>query len=80
MEKIKTLRLGSPKVACDSGKRKEHKYFNLLGPEGAGWDGELPREGVGIEKFVPSLESFFLRFQGREAGMSWEFCRGVRDP
>ena len=42
----------------ESGKKKEHKD-KLLGPEIAGWAGGLPREGVGVAKFVPSLASLF---------------------
>ena len=40
-----------------------------MGPESAGWGGDLPREGVGVEKFVPSLESLSsLGFEGRNCG------------
>ena len=51
-----------------SGKKKSTK-INFLGPETAGWSGGLPREGVGVEKFVPSLESLSsLAFEGRNLG------------
>ena len=40
-----------------SGDRKKSTKINFLGPETAGWGGGLPREGVVVEKFVPSLES-----------------------
>ena len=34
---------------------------------------------MGVEKFVPSLESLFsLGFEGENLG--WEFCRDVPDP
>ena len=47
----------------------------MVGPGGG-----LPRKGVGVEKLVPSLESFFLGFRGREPGMLREFRRDVPDP
>ena len=37
--------------------RKNNIKINFLGPETARWGGDLPREGVVAEKFVPSLES-----------------------
>ena len=43
---------------------------NFLDPETAGWGGGLPREGVGVEKFVPSLES--LSSLGLEGGGPWD--------
>ena len=40
--------------------------------------GSKTRDGVGVEKFVPSLES--LSSLCFESGMSQEFCRHVPDP
>ena len=37
--------------------RKKSTKINSLGPETAGWGGGLPREGVVVEKFVPSWAS-----------------------
>ena len=43
--------------------------------------GGLPREGVVLEKFVPSLESLFcLDFKERESGTSQNFCWDVPRP
>ena len=58
--------------------RKESTKINFLGPESARWGGGLPREGVGVENFVPSLESLSslgfeeinLGYPGIFAGMS----------
>ena len=50
-----------------------------LGPETGGVGGLL-REGAGVEKFVPFLESLFSLGFEREAGMSREFCRDVPEP
>ena len=36
---------------------KQSTKINFWGPETAGWVGRLPREGVVVEKFAPSLES-----------------------
>ena len=48
-----------------SGEKKSTK-INFLGPDTARWGGGLPREGVGVEKFVPSLKSLSsLGFEGR---------------
>ena len=65
--------------ACSSGKKKKKSTkINFFGPETAGWGGGLPHEGVGVEKFVPSLESLSsLGFAERNLGMSREFCRDV---
>ena len=49
--------------------RKKSTKINFLGLEIAGWGGGLPREGVGVEKFVPSLESLSsLSFEERNLG------------
>ena len=50
--------------------RKERTKINLLGPETAVWGGGLPRDRVGVEKLVPSLESVFSFFEAmpRTAG------------
>ena len=39
--------------------RKKSTKINFLGPETARGGEGLPREGAGVEKLVPSLESFF---------------------
>ena len=58
--------------------RKKSTKTNLFGPETARWGGGLPPEGVGVESFVPSLESLSsLGFEERQSGMSREFCRDV---
>ena len=47
------------------------------------WGGPagLPREGVGVEKFVPSLKSLFLLgFDGGNLGKSWEILPGYPGP
>ena len=49
--------------------RKKSTKINFFGPETAGWGGGLPPEGVGVEKFVPSLESLSsLGFEERNLG------------
>ena len=59
-------------------REKKSKKINSLGPETP--RGGLPREGVGVEKFVPSLESLFsLGFEGGNGDVR-EFCRDVPDP
>ena len=56
-----------------SGKKKSTE-IKFLGAETSGWGGGLPREGVGVEKLVPSLESlFFLDFQGENLGCPENF-------
>ena len=59
--------------------------INFLGPETARWGGGLPREGVGVEKFVLSLGSLFsLGFEGGNLGCPRNFagtsqtCGGVQ--
>ena len=65
---------------CGSGKKKEHK-INSLGPEIAGWGGGRPRQGVGVEKVVPSLESLFsLGFAGGNLGCHGNLARMSRTP
>ena len=55
--------------------RKKSTEINLLGPETAVWGGGLPREGGGgVEKFVPSLESLSLGFEGRNLGCPGNFA------
>ena len=49
--------------------RQKSTKINLLGPETARWGGGLPREGVVVEKFAPSLESLSsFSFEGRNLG------------
>ena len=53
--------------------RRKSTKINFLGLETAGWGGGLPREGVGVEKFVSSFESLFsLGFEGGNLG-----CPGI---
>ena len=48
---------------------KNCQRLNFLAPETAGWGGGLPRGGVVVEKFVPSLESLScLGLEGRNLG------------
>ena len=49
--------------------RKKSTKINFFGPETAGWGGGLPPERVGVEKFVPSLES--LSSLGFEGNLGW---------
>ena len=49
--------------------RKKSTRINFLGPETARWGGGLPREGVGVKKFVLSLESC----------LPWVSKRGIWD-
>ena len=60
--------------SCIQAGKKSTK-INLLGPEIARWDGGLPREGVGVEKFVPSLKSLIsLVFEGGNLGCPGNFA------
>ena len=62
----KNVALKLPKIQA----RKKSTKVNFFGPETAGW-GRLPRERVGVEKFVPALESLSsLGFEGRNLGCS----------
>ena len=48
--------------------RKKSTKINFLGPETAGLGGP-PREGVGVEEFVPSFKSSFsFGFEGGNLG------------
>ena len=60
--------------------RKKSTKINFLTLGTAGWGRALPREGVVVENFVPSLEFVFLAFRREEPGMSWEFCWDVPNP
>ena len=67
-------------IPLSSGKKKSTKT-NFLGPETAGWGGGLPREGVAIEKLVPSLESLSsLGLEGRDLGCPRHFAGVARTP
>ena len=53
--------------------RKKSTKINFSGPETARWGGGPPREGVGVENFVPSLETLSsLGFEERNLG-----CPGI---
>ena len=55
--------------------------MNFWGPEIARSGGGLPREGVVVEKFVPSLESLSsLGFEGRNLGCPENFAGMSRTP
>ena len=71
----------TPKTCViDSGKKKSTK-INFFGPETAGWGGGLPPEGVGVKKFVPSLESLSsLGFDARNLGCPGIFAGMSRTP
>ena len=79
----------STKFGKEIPSRNLRKRRSVWGPETGVWGGGLPPQGVGVEKFVPSLESLFslgsvkernLGCPGNFAGMSREFCRDVPDP
>ena len=71
---------GAFEFSPNTGKKKTTK-INFLGPETAGWGGGLPREGVVVEKFVPSLERLSsLGFEGRKLGCPGNFAGMSRDP
>ena len=69
----------SAMLAGNNNNNNNHTFstkINILGPEIAWWCGGLPTEGVGVVKFKAFFGNFvFLGFQGREPGMSQEFCR-----
>ena len=51
------------------------RRLTFFGPEAAGWGGGLPPEGVGVEKFVPSLESLSsLGFEKSNLGCPRNFA------
>ena len=54
--------------------RKESTKIDSLGPEAARWGGGLPRAGVGVKKFVPSLVS--QAFEGGDVLKSLPGCAG----
>ena len=61
--------------------RKKSTKINFLGPETARWGGGLPREGVGVENFVPALESLSsLGFEERNLGYPGIFAGMSRTP
>ena len=61
--------------------RKKSTKINFLGPETPGWGGGLPREGVGVENFVPSLETLSsLGFEERNLGCPGIFAGMSRTP
>ena len=61
--------------------RKKSTKIRFLGPETAGKGGGLPREGVVVKKFVPSLESLSsLGLEGRDLGCPGNFAGMSRDP
>ena len=55
--------------------------INFWGPETAGWGGGLLREGVGVQKFVPSLESLSsLGFERRNLAILLGILLGCPGP
>ena len=61
--------------------RKKSTKINFLGPETARWGGGLPREGVGVENFVLSLETLSsLGFEERDLGCPGNFAGMSRTP
>ena len=61
--------------------RKKSIKISFLGTETARWGGGLPREGVVIKMFVPSLESLSsLGLEGRSLECSMKFARMFRTP
>ena len=72
---------GEERKGGESGRKKKSIKINVLGPEIARCGGVLPRQELGVRKFVPCFENFvFLAFRGTEPGMSQEFCQAVPDP
>ena len=58
--------------------RRNSTKINFLGPETARWGGGLPRKGVVVENFVPSLESLSsLGFEERNLGCPGSFFAGM---
>ena len=65
----------SQTVKCWCAAKKKSTKINFLGPETARGGGDLPREGVVAEKFVPSLKSFSsLGFEERNQGCPGNFA------
>ena len=61
--------------------RKKSTKIKFLGPETARWGGGLPREGVGVENFVPALETLSsLGFEERNPGCPGNFAGMSRTP
>ena len=61
--------------------RKKSTKIKFLGPETARWGGGLPREGVGVENFVPALETLSsLGFEERNPGCPGTFAGMSRTP
>ena len=54
-------------------QEKGSTKIDFLGPETAAWGGDLPREGVGVGKLVPSLEGL-LSLGFESLGVFKKFC------
>ena len=62
-------------------QEKRAQGLTFFGPETAGWGGGLPPEGVGVEKFAPSVESLSsLGFEERNLGCPGHFAGMSRTP
>ena len=67
--------LSAPNRAIWLLAREKSTKINLLGPETARWGGGLPRQGVVVENFVPSLESLSsLGFEEKNLGCVRAAC------
>ena len=87
---LKVIRINSPKCFrycyCPEYFRiirqeKRAQRLTFFGPETAGWGWGLPHEGVGVEKFVPSLESLSsLGFEERNPRCPGNFAGMSRTP
>ena len=80
MSPLLCLLLGLVFVTSDKSGKKKGTKINFLGLETSGLDGRLPREGVGVEKFILSLEILSsLGFEGGNLGCAGNFA-GVSGP
>ena len=72
---------GFRRILAFSRARRRSTKINFLGPETTRWAGGLPRKGVVVEKFVPSLESLSsLGFEERNLGCPGNFAGMSRTP
>ena len=64
-----------------SGKKKRAQRLTFWVRRPPRWGGGLPREGVGVENFVPSLETLSsLGFEQRSLGYPGNFAGMSRTP